>query len=617
MGSYGGGGDTVIQAPAAPNYQESMRDILKAQVEMAPQVYESEARYQPLYNALQAQQQAFQAQQSLNIARQAYPQVAGIEAAYNAANRAAELQQLQTALPQYQQAFNALTPGYAQAIASTGQLAQSAMGGALNRPQFTSFETGVRDPFGNVVATPVAAPVTQQAPAQLAQQPAAPQPQVIPRATDFGQAPQIQYDQAAENRFLQAIRAQSPIQAPLPLPTDPGPAIAPQPGRWTGYVVNQAEVDAQNAKIAQYQKDLAAYKANEAQRAAQTTQTLQTFDSAAAYAPQQQQAPLVAAPIPTQAPAQTQTVAQGPVTATGQAPLVAASVPTQAPAQAPISLSATVSPPPPQRTSIQPDLGRIDQGIVQQYVGTQPGMRQYADFLARSSQQELAAGRSLTPEEQRLADQSIRAAYAARGTALGNQAIAGEVLNRADVANQRYQQRLANAASAAQQIQGIYQPALQESFARQQAGLQYGLTSQQQAFSQAIQRGQAQQQAYMAGLQAQAAQAQLGAGALGQLQSAQAPVLQAFYKQPILQGQEGQAQQMGMAMQQQAGPQLFNPESQTGMGSIYGAYNAQMQLAGAQAQADAARAAGKSAMIGSIGGALLGAGGTLGAAAIL
>jgi hypothetical protein len=52
---------------------------------------------------------------------------------------------------------------------------------------------------------------------------------------------------------------------------------------------------------------------------------------------------------------------------------------------------------------------------------------------------------------------------------------------------------------------------------------------------------------------------------------------------------------------------LFNPESQTGMGSIYGAYNSQMNLAGAQTQANAAKSAGQMGMIGSLGGAALGA----------
>jgi hypothetical protein len=266
---------------------------------------------------------------------------------------------------------------------------------------------------------------------------------------------------------------------------------------------------------------------------------------------------------------------------------------------------------------MQSGLNRINQGIVNQYVGTMPGMGDYANFLAESSRRELEAGKSLTAEEQRLADQAARSAFAARGTALGNQAIGAEILNRSQVANQRYQERLGRAQSAAGQIQAIYQPALAEATARQEAGLQYGLNAQQQAFQQALQRGQAEQQRALAGTQIQAGQAQLGAGAMNQLQAAQAPVLQAFYKQPILQGQVGSAQQMGFNMGQAAGPQLFNPESQTGMGSIYGAYNAQMNLAGAQAQANAAKSAGTSSMIGSLGGAALGAGGMIGGALIL
>jgi hypothetical protein len=397
-----GGGKTAIQAPAAPNYQESMRSILEAQVAMAPEVYAREAEYQPKYNQLQAEQQAYLGDQALKQAAQMYPQVAQIEAAYTAANRAAELEQLQKTLPQYQQAFAALTPGYQEALGSAGQLAQQSFAKALQTPQLTAFEQGVGGP------------------------------------------------------------------------------------------------------------------------------------------------------------------------------------------------------------QMQSGLNRINQGIVNQYVNTMPGMGDYANFLAENSRRELEAGRGLTPEEQRIADQTARSAFAARGTALGGGAVGAEILNRSQVANQRYQQRLANAQSAAGQIQSIYQPALAEATARQQAGLQYGLGAQQQAFQQALQRGQAEQQRLSAATNIQAGQAQLGAGAMGQLQQAQAPVIQAFYKQPILQGQVGSAQGMGMNMGQAAGPQLFNPESQTGMGSIYGAYNAQMQLAGAQAQADAARAAGKSAMIGSITGGLFG-----------
>jgi hypothetical protein len=336
------------------------------------------------------------------------------------------------------------------------------------------------------------------------------------------------------------------------------------------------------------------------------------------------------------------------------------------------------------------NIQNLDQNAVNQYIAAMPGMGQYANMLAQQSQAELSAGRSLTAEEQRMADQAARSAYAARGTALGPQAVNFEILNRADVANQRYQQRLQNAAQAAGTIQGIYQPALQQSLQRQQLGIDYGLTRQQQefaqaqnrdamnqqlqaqryaqamgtqqagfgqattrenlnqdiqqkrydqlmgqqklvqsaqeqaynqamgreqlgtglqqtAFNQAIQRGQAEQQAYTASTAAQAGQAALGASAMTQLQQAQAPSIQAFYKQPILQGQENQAQQLALAAQQLSGPQLFNPESQTGIGSIYGAYNSKVNLAAAQAQANAAKSAGQMGMFGSLGGAAIGA----------
>jgi len=164
-----------------------------------------------------------------------------------------------------------------------------------------------------------------------------------------------------------------------------------------------------------------------------------------------------------------------------------------------------------------------------------------------------ANGTNLSPEEQRQIDQQSRAGYAARGTTLGQQANLSEVLNR----------------------------------------YQYRQGREQQLLGTGMQLGQ---------YQAQAA----------------APALQSFYQQPMYAGAfAGQAVGNALQSQQQAGPSLFNPESQTGMGSIYGAYNSQMNLAGAQAQANAASNAGKSGMFGSLGGGLLSAGGMLGGAAIL
>jgi hypothetical protein len=104
----------------------------------------------------------------------------------------------------------------------------------------------------------------------------------------------------------------------------------------------------------------------------------------------------------------------------------------------------------------------------------------------------------------------------------------------------------------------------------------------------------------------------LGTGLGGYFQQQSAPALTSFYQQPMYAGSfGGQAAQNAMMGQQQAGPQYFNPESQTGMGSIYGAYNAQMQLAAGTAQARAMERAGRSAMWGQIAGATIGAVGNM------
>ena len=818
-----GKGSTTINAPAAPTYQESTRDILKTQIEMAPPLFQAEAQYQPLYNALSAAQQAFQVQQGLNIASQAYPQIAAIEADYNAANRAAELGQLQTALPEYQQAFDALTPGYAESVASTGQLAQSAMAQALNRPQFNSFQNTIRDPYGSPIAAqqPQMAPVSyaapqQSFPSQLQRPVAQPAPQAQP-------VPKIQYDKGTDAQFKEFMGGMQERLSVPPAPKDPGPAIAPvRTGR--GWISNKTAIDTRNAEIAKYQTDLAAYKESEVKRQPGVDQYLSNFDPAAAFAPQQpvaaQQpvsstkakldaaraaqaqakadraaslqsildarkvketevmaniqavqaardgtAPMVSAAGGPAMPGISTGQMQGPALPSG--PLGAGGTPVSAAGGSamqgpgmPLQSQMLQQPQAPQQMqsgqmplrqaysglqetpaggyvnavqgfaptnvalgagmpqeagflnqvqsaqaaaaragavptaanmagvagpTLASNIQNLDQNAVNQYIAAMPGMGQYANMLAQQSQAELAAGRSLTAEEQRIADQTARSAYAARGTALGLQSVNAEILNRADVSNQRYQQRLQNAAQAAGTIQGIYQPALQQSLQRQQLGIDYGLGVQQQAFGQAqakdvmaqqlqaqryaqamgtqgtsfeqamgrenlgqdiqqkrysqlmgqqqlmqgaqeqaytqamgreqlgantqqaafqqaLQRGTAEQQAYAAATQAQAAQAGLGASAMSQLRASQAPAIQAFYKQPILQGQENQAQNLALAMQQQSGPQLFNPESQVGMGSIYGAYNTQANLAAAQAQANASVQAGKMAMIGNIAG---------------
>ena len=559
-----GGGGTTIQAPKAPDYGESTRKALEAQIDLAPEVFAQESEFQPKYATLRADVNDILGRRALQQAEEFFPRIASMEAGYNDLNRKAELQQLTQTLPQYTDAFASITPGYKEALGSAGQLAQQSMERSLQAPELAAYEQGVAGPSSG---------------------------QYLGQVGEYqANAPLAQLGQTA----AQAAGSAGPVPV------------------------------AQNMQMAQ--------SANAAARSA-------------GRVPDAVNMPQVAGP------------------------------------------------------QLQSGLQNIDQGNVSQYVSTMPGMGDYAQFLAANSRRELEAGKGLTEEEQRIADQSVRAAYAARGTALGNQAVGSEILNRASTANQRYQQRLSNATSAAGQIQNIYQPALAQSLQRQQAGLEYGLgaqgqafgqaqardtfaqqlqaqrygqamgtqgagfgqaqakdaaaqslqaqryqqamgaqgagyeqlmnqesylqgaqaqafgqamgreelsaATQQQAFNQALARNQAQQQRLQAGTAIQAGQAQLGSGALGMLQQAQAPVLQAFYKQPILQGQSNFAQQMGLNLSDTSGPQLFNPESQTAMGSIYGAFNTQANLAAAQAQANAGSQAGTMGMIGSIGGGLL------------
>lgn len=193
------------------------------------------------------------------------------------------------------------------------------------------------------------------------------------------------------------------------------------------------------------------------------------------------------------------------------------------------------------------------QGYVEAFqdaAGTRRVTKGLGKFAEELQAQEPQYG--ISPEEQRAIQQETRSAYAARGTALGDQAALSEVLNRHQFQRQRR---------------------LEED-------------------------------------QLQMQRQQMAAGIAGVLQQQSAPALQSFYQQPMYAGNfAGNAVQSALMGQQQAGAQYFNPESPTGMGAIYGAYNARVQGAIGQAQASAAAGAGRMGMFGSIGGGLLVGGG--------
>jgi hypothetical protein len=67
------------------------------------------------------------------------------------------------------------------------------------------------------------------------------------------------------------------------------------------------------------------------------------------------------------------------------------------------------------------------------------------NMMGQQAQAGLDAGYGLNEQQQRMAEQSARAAMGARGMQFGNQAIAQEVLNSYNLSNSRYQQNLGNA----------------------------------------------------------------------------------------------------------------------------------------------------------------------------
>jgi hypothetical protein len=208
---------------------------------------------------------------------------------------------------------------------------------------------------------------------------------------------------------------------------------------------------------------------------------------------------------------------------------------------------------------LQSDLSKIDQNLVSQYMGAMPGVAAAAQKLGEQANLDLAAGRSLTPEQERLATQAAREAYAARGMALGPQAITSEVLNREELANQRYRERQAAAQQAMGTISNLYQPALAQTYARQAGAEQYELGAQAQQFGQALARGEAESGRLQAANTLQANAANIAASALGTQQQALAPAMAAYFNVPPSQGAYGTSVNQAQNQYAQAGLNIANP----------------------------------------------------------
>lgn len=100
--------------------------------------------------------------------------------------------------------------------------------------------------------------------------------------------------------------------------------------------------------------------------------------------------------------------------------------------------------------AMSPVMGSIGQNAMSSYnqmLG--PRASGLLSTMQNQAASELSLGRNLSPQEQRFAEQSARAAMQARGLQGGNQAVAAEVLNSYNLSNQREMQRRAYA-------QGVY-----------------------------------------------------------------------------------------------------------------------------------------------------------------
>ena len=250
-----------------------------------------------------------------------------------------------------------------------------------------------------------------------------------------------------------------------------------------------------------------------------------------------------------------------------------------------------------QRAAQQRSLQDQAPGIVQAFQKAQ-GVSGINEALQKYAQEKLSKldvnGLALSEEDRRLTDQMSRQADAARGTILGARSNVTEVLNRQNARQAREQQLVALGTGLGGYFQQQAAPAMAAFYDQPMyAGAFSGPASiGQQASAPAL------ASFYQPPMYAGAFNSQASMG-----QQASAPGLASFYQQPMYAGSfGGQAAQNAIMGQQQAGAQYFNPESQTGMGSIYGAYNAQSQYAAGTAQARAAERAGQSQMIGSIAG---------------
>ena len=113
---------TTVQAAPSRDYAQETRDTLQNQINLAPQLYQSEAQYQPLYNQLQlqmAQNATFGTPEQMGLLDQyamAAPQLGRIQAQGNTQQRSADIADVQNLAPAARAAFLAANPDLVSAM---------------------------------------------------------------------------------------------------------------------------------------------------------------------------------------------------------------------------------------------------------------------------------------------------------------------------------------------------------------------------------------------------------------------------------------------------------------------------------------------------------------------
>jgi hypothetical protein len=109
-------GSTTVQSAPQRNYAQETQDTLATQIALAPELYASEAQYQPQYNQLQlklAEQAMFGTEGQAGLLdqyRRSSEQFQGIQQGLNTQQRTADIQDVANLAPAAQAAFKAANP---------------------------------------------------------------------------------------------------------------------------------------------------------------------------------------------------------------------------------------------------------------------------------------------------------------------------------------------------------------------------------------------------------------------------------------------------------------------------------------------------------------------------